>query len=74
MDEMNLSTTKPQEASMVTLLSSVSVALSMARAAGTLRISREFNARLGTEFWALSDDRGLIAVALSEAEAQGMAA
>ncbi len=74
MDEMNLSTTKPQEASMVTLLSSVSVAISMAREAGTLRISREFNARLGTEFWALSDDHGLIAVALSETEAQRMAA
>ena len=55
-------------------LSAVSVALSLARARGVLRISREFNARLGTEFWALSDDHGLICVALSEAEAQRMAA
>lgn len=56
------------------LLDAVSVALSMARARGTLKVSREFNARLGTEFWALSDDHGLIAVALSESEALEMAA
>jgi hypothetical protein len=73
MDEMNLSTRKPLEAPMVAL-STVSLSISLARAAGTLRISREFNARLGTEFWALSDANGLICVALSEAEAQRMAA
>jgi hypothetical protein len=73
MDEMNLSTLAP-EASMVTLLSSVSVAISLARAAGTLRVTREFNTRLGVEFWAIQDDRGTIATALSEAEAQRMAA
>jgi hypothetical protein len=74
MDEMNLQPQAFKEAPMVAL-SSVSVSISLARAAGTLRISREFNARLGTEFWALSDDRGLICVALSEAEAhQRMAA
>ena len=50
-------------------ISAVSVALSLARARGVLRISREFNARLGVEFWALSDDRGLICVARSEDEA-----
>jgi len=55
-------------------LSSVSLSIALARNNGTLRVTREFNARLGSEFWALSDDRGLICVALSEAEAQRMAA
>jgi hypothetical protein len=73
MDEKNLSTRSPRRLAMVAL-SAVSLSISLARAAGTLRISREFNARLGTEFWALSDDRGLICVALSEAEAKRMAA
>lgn len=73
MDEMNLQPQAFKEAPMVAL-SAVSVALSLARNNGTLRVTREFNARLGTEFWALSDENGLIAVALSEAEAMEMAA
>ena len=72
MDEMNLSPQAFKEAPMVAL-SAVSVALALARVRGVLTISREFNARLGVEFWALSDDRGLICTALSEAEALGMA-
>jgi hypothetical protein len=73
MDEMNLQPQAFKEAPMVAL-SSVSLSISLARAAGTLRITREFNARLQTEFWAISDEHGLLTVALTEAEAQRMAA
>lgn len=56
------------------LLCAVTVAIKLARERGVLKITREFNARLGNEYWAISDDHGLITVALSEAEAMELAA
>lgn len=57
-----------KEAIVVTL-SSTDVAIRLAAERQALRITRELNARLGVEFWAISDERGLIEVALSEPDA-----
>jgi hypothetical protein len=56
------------------IISSQSVAIRMAKQNGTLRVTEEFNARLGTPYWAISDDRGLIEVAMSKAEADKLTA
>ena len=54
---------------MTLLASSVSVAISVARAAGTLRVEQCFNQRLQTPYWAICDDVGVICVALTQEEA-----
>jgi hypothetical protein len=56
------------------ILSSQSVAIRMAKQNGTLRVTEEFNARLGTPYWSICDDRGLIEVAMSKEEADKLIA
>lgn len=50
-----------------------SVAVAVAKANGSLAINREFNNRLGVEYWAVSDDAGLIEVFNSFDEAKSFA-
>ena len=50
------------------VLTSSDVAIRAAKSRGTLAITREVNARLGNEFWAISDEHGLIEVALTSEE------
>jgi hypothetical protein len=52
------------------LLSSTTVAIKMAKNNGTLRVEECFNERLQMPYWAISDDSGLIEVALSKEEAE----
>jgi len=56
----------------MTLLSSQSVAIAMAKNNGTLRIVESFNDRLQAPYWAICDYHGLIEIALSEAEAKAI--
>ena len=58
---------------MTLLVSSSSVAISIARAAGTLRVERCFNERLQTPYWAISDDHGLICVEMTQEAAEAVA-
>jgi hypothetical protein len=50
-----------------------SVAAAAAKANGSLVINREFNDRLGVEYWAVSDDHGVIEVFNSFDEAKAFA-
>ena len=50
-------------------MSSNTIAMKIAKAAGTLRVEACYNERLGINFWAICDDKGLIEVCLSDAEA-----
>ena len=56
------------------ILSAQSAAIKMAKNNGTLRVTEEFNARLGMPYWAISDSNGLIEVAMSKQEAQTLTA
>ena len=56
------------------ILSAQSVAIRIAKNNGTLRVSEEFNNRLGVPYWAISDDSGLIEVAMSKEEAERLTA
>ena len=57
---------------MATLLSVSSVSISIAKAAGTLVVKECVSERLGNRYWSISDDRGLICVATTEAEADAI--
>ena len=54
---------------MALTLSATDVAIALAIRNDTLRVSEEFNVRLGETFIAISDEHGLIEVALTQAEA-----
>ena len=62
-------THQPKEAAMATLLlSATNVAIRIAKERGTLKVEKA-TGRFG-DYWAISDDHGLIEVAMSEAEAE----
>jgi len=54
----------------MTLLSSQSVAIALAKNNGTLCIVEGFNHRMQTHYWAICDEHGIIEVAMSKDEAE----
>jgi hypothetical protein len=58
----------------MTGFSSNTVAMKIAKANGTLRVEACYNERLGITFWAISDDKGLIEVCMSDTEAAELVA
>ncbi len=56
------------------MLNAVAARIAIARDAQTLTTTAHHNARLGCDYFAVSDDRGLIAVAMDAAELEALLA
>jgi hypothetical protein len=56
------------------VLPSTDLAIRSASQTGSLTIRRCFNERLGSEYWAIEDETGLIEVAMTRAEAEARVA